>query len=594
MEVTQSHRSSDVNILIVEDSATQAERLNFILEGYGYQLTAARNGREAIEAIQDGNKPSLILSDVVMPVLDGYQLCDYVKKDASLRHIPVILLTSLTDPADVLRGLECGADNFIFKPCDEAYLLARISFALANRHLREIDRTQVGLEILSSGQRYFITSDRMQILNLLLSTYEAAVEKNRSLATVTAELATKNGLLEIEIAERRRAEAALTEAKEEAERASTAKSDFLSHMSHELRTPLNAVIGYAQLLQLQSDDEQTLESAQAILRGGRHLLDLINEVLDLARIEAGKLTLSIEVVSVAGAIAQAVDLVRPILDERNIELSIESEHCDQLHVRADRQRLVQVLLNLLSNAAKYNRPAGRIEVRCSQVGAGAHRIQVTDTGEGLDAQAVEQLFKPFERGVHAEEGTGLGLALSRRLMELMGGELSLVSTGIVGSSFAVDLQAPEVPTAEKSAKRATREKRVTLAPGKLRIVYIEDNLSNILLMEKVLSGVRGIELLTAKRASEGLQLVEDQMPDLVLLDLHLPDARGTDVLRKLRANPKTGSIPVVVLSADASDNQIKRLLEAGAKTYLTKPIDLDLLFAELNDARSNLLADRTP
>jgi len=385
----------------------------------------------------------------------------------------------------------------------------------------------------------------------------------------------------------------LEKARREADRANAAKSEFLSHMSHELRTPLNAVIGYAQLLQMEGDDARTLESARSILKSGRHLLDLINEVLDLARIEAGKLTLSVEAVAVVGAIDQAVDLVRPIAGERGITLVTEPETCEGLYVKADRQRLVQVLLNLLTNAAKYNRPGGRIEVRCSEIGSARYRIEVADTGKGLDGRAVEKLFMPFERGDHTEEGTGLGLALSRRLMELMNGELSLVGTSDAGSTFAIDLPGSDEPIAKGEKPRQAAKRAAILPEGTVRIVCIEDNLSNVQLMERIFSTMGGIEFLPAMQASIGLQLIEDHLPDLVLLDLHLPDAQGIDVLKRLRANPKTSAIPVVVLSADATDNQIKRLMEAGAKSYLTKPIDLDALFAEVHEIRLNRTAARS-
>ncbi|MBI1755911.1 MAG: response regulator [Fimbriimonas ginsengisoli] len=374
--------------------------------------------------------------------------------------------------------------------------------------------------------------------------------------------------------------AELETARKEADRANHAKSEFLSRMSHELRTPMNAVIGYAQLLQVRSDDPRTLESAEAILKGGRHLLSMINEVLDLARIEAGKLALSVEPVQLHGVIAQAIDLVRPTAEERGIAIEFATEGCERAHVLADRQRLLQVLLNLLTNAAKYNRPNGHIQIECMET-SDSCRIEVTDTGIGIDENGLNRLFKPFERlGDHTVEGTGLGLALSQSLMQLMGGGVELVRTSATGSTFAVNL----VRTAALAAK-ATEPKRTTLKQisGPLRIVYIEDNVPNLKLLESVFEEMEDIELFTAMQASVGIMLVEDQQPDVVLLDLHLPGAHGVDVLRHLKANPKTAEIPIVVISADATDTQIKRLMRAGAKSYLTKPIDLTALFDELND-----------
>ncbi|HEY3782943.1 MAG TPA: PAS domain S-box protein [Fimbriimonadaceae bacterium] len=379
----------------------------------------------------------------------------------------------------------------------------------------------------------------------------------------------------------------LTQAKQEADRANAAKSDFLSRMSHELRTPLNAVIGYAQLLEMRSDDPKTLESAKAILKGGRHLLSLINEVLDLARIEAGKLTISLEPVQVSTTITHAVDLVRPVADERGVKITVSSSLSAGIHVTADRQRLVQVLLNLLTNAAKYNRPEGQITVTCSEGSRGTHRIEVSDTGTGIDEERRGWLFKPFERlGKEAGEGTGLGLALSKSLVEVMGGNLTLTDSSRNGSTFAIELPGAVAPKANPADIDAENRRDLHHLDDVLRVVYIEDNLANVRLMEKVFEDVGGIDLMPAMQASVGLQLVEDHIPDLILLDLHLPDKPGIDVLRELQSNPKTGDIPVIVLSADATENQIQRLLKAGAKAYLTKPVDLPALFAELEEVRS--------
>jgi signal transduction histidine kinase/ActR/RegA family two-component response regulator len=382
------------------------------------------------------------------------------------------------------------------------------------------------------------------------------------------------------------AEEQLIKDKWEADHANEAKSAFLSRMSHELRTPLNAVIGYAQLLEMRSEDPKTLDAAKTILKSGRHLLGLINEVLDLARIEAGKLTLSLEPVPVSSTIAYALELVQPIADERGITIEVESEQCEGVHVQADRQRLVQVLINVLTNATKYNRPTGRVEVRCVEGGDGLQRIEVTDSGFGINSDELCRLFQPFERlGNHTVEGTGLGLALSQSLMGLMGGNLTLVSTGRSGSTFAIELPKTNAPSVQVSVESHRERNGFEKDEKRLRIVYVEDNLSNIQLLESVFEEVGGIDLMPAMLASVGIRLVEDHLPDLVLLDLHLPDKHGIEVLRELRKNSKTAHIPIVVLSADATENQISRLLEEGANAYLTKPIDLPSLFVQLNEVK---------
>lgn len=260
---------------------------------------------------------------------------------------------------------------------------------------------------------------------------------------------------------------------------------------------------------------------------------------------------------------------------------------DEIFVKADRQRLIQVLLNILTNASRYNRPGGKIEVNCSIADNGTVRIAVKDTGFGIKESVGHKLFQPFERlGETTVDGTGLGLALSRRLMRLMNGELSLEQTSESGSTFTV-----EVGHAQRPAPiRLEKECESTLASGadnRIRVVYIDDNFSNVHLLERVFEKVGGVEFLSAMQASIGIQLIEEHMPDLVLLDLHLPDMSGLEALRILRSNPATAQIPVIMVSADATDGQIRTLLEAGAKAYLTKPIDIGTLFSQVTAARAS-------
>ncbi|HEX8281096.1 MAG TPA: PAS domain S-box protein, partial [Chthoniobacterales bacterium] len=365
-----------------------------------------------------------------------------------------------------------------------------------------------------------------------------------------------------DMTERSRIEQALREAKEEADRANMAKSEFLSRMSHELRTPLNAILGFGQLLERQSATDAQRNRVGYILSAGRHLLNLINEVLDISRIEAGNLQLSVEPVRVGDAVAEAVDLVRPFAAERTIELKTLTEADETCFVRGDRQRLKQVLLNLLSNAIKYTPVGGRVSVCYEAAADGMLRLSVADTGRGIPVDKLARLFTPFDR-LGAEqsdvEGTGLGLALCRRLMEAMQGRIGVNSRTGDGSTFWIEIPLAESPLKRmESQLRDMAERGSALADEKRTLLYIEDNLSNLTLVEQMLADQPEIELISAMQGRLGFELALKHNPDLILLDLHLPDVPGWEVLEKLQRNLATCHIPVVVISADATKRQVDR------------------------------------
>lgn len=393
-----------------------------------------------------------------------------------------------------------------------------------------------------------------------------------------------------DVTERARIEEALREAKKEADRANHAKSEFLSRMSHELRTPLNAILGFGQLLERQSPTEKQRARVDHIMGAGRHLLNLINEVLDISRIEAGHLQLSVEPVSVTDVLGEALDLMRPLAAARKMQVSVPTQASQDLHVLADRQRLKQVLLNLLTNAVKYTAIGGRIGITIERAESTAPRIVVTDTGPGIATDNLARLFTPFDRlGVEQSgvEGTGLGLALCQRLMHAMAGDIGVESTVGKGSAFWIELPAADSPlkTLPQNRRRALDE-AVTAGAGK--ILYIEDNLSNLTLVEQMLAEHSQIELLTAMQGGVGLDLARQHSPDLILLDLHLPDLRGQEVLAHLRSDQTTRDIPVIVISADATAGQIQRLMAAGAYSYLTKPLDISEFFRVVDQAMRNV------
>jgi PAS domain S-box-containing protein len=390
-----------------------------------------------------------------------------------------------------------------------------------------------------------------------------------------------------DVSEHRRVEEALKATLE----ANRAKSEFLSRMSHELRTPLNSVLGFAQLLEMSALDGRQRESVEQILAAGRHLLDLVDDLLDLDRIERAQLDVDVEPVRVSGAMHEAFELVQPLAAAKGIGLDLQLGRAGRTYVIADRRRLRQVLLNLLTNAIKYNRPAGSVTVTCRERDDTVV-IRVRDSGHGLTRDELARIFTPFERLRSEErgiEGTGVGLALSKSLTEAMGGVIG-VESGPSGSTFWVVL--PVAPTvmavddgtvARVDPDRAA-EVLARTAPAHHRVLYIEDNDASRLLMRELLSHLPGVELLTASRGNEGIALARAECPHAILLDLHLPDMSGVDVLGELRADPSTRGAPVIIVSADAVPERVAAATEAGAFTYLTKPVDANALFAALECA----------
>jgi PAS domain S-box-containing protein len=498
------------------------------------------------------------------------------------------------DSAGVLRRVnqaECrmlrfSAEEMIGKPVWE--------FVSADQQVEcrhAIHRKVSCEELLEPYEHDFIRRDGgyliLEIYDSLIRDRSGNVTGIRSVLLDVTDRRLAEQLLANEVTERERLTVALRRSKEEAEKANRAKSEFLSRMSHELRTPLNAILGFAQLLDMAQLDRDKRESVGQILKAGQHLLGLINEVLEISRIEAGRVSLSPEAVLISAAVQETLDLLTPMAVRRKIGLHDELTRFRKCHVLADQQRLKQVLLNLISNAIKYNPDGGAVTISAHQIEGNRLRVQVRDTGPGIKPENLDKLFTPFER-LGAEqtgvEGTGLGLALSKRLLDLMGGSMGVENNPDRGCTFWMDLPLVQDPLeqAESAFEELPPPPESTPHARERIVLYVEDNLSNITLIEHIMVHRPNVRLVAAMQGRLGLDLAREHRPDLILLDLHLPDISGEEVLQGLRSNAELKNIPVIVISADATRSRIERLTTMGVLDYLPKPLDIKR-FLELLD-----------
>jgi PAS domain S-box-containing protein len=569
---------------------------------------------------------------------DIYELT-YIRKDGS-RFPAMVSVTALRDEADVIIGyLLIGTDNTARKQVEEerkkldqrlrdqqfytrSLIESNIDALMTTDPAGIISDVNKQMEALTGCTRdeligarfkdYFTEPDRAEaaIKHVLnenkVTNYELTARARDGKETVVSYNATTfhdrerklQGVFAAarDITERKLLDQVLQDnnielhhAMSAAEKANLAKSEFLSNMSHELRTPLSAILGFAQLIETGTPPPTSAQkrSVEQILQAGWYLLELINEILDLALIESGKLALSPERVSLQEVMLECEAMIEPQADQRGISVTFPyfAKPC---FVKADHTRLKQVLINLLSNAVKYNRPDGKVVVSCVPVTSGRIRIGVQDTGLGLSPDKISQLFQPFNRlgqEAHAEQGTGIGLVMTKRLAELMGGVIGVESTPGQGSFFWIELNPPNEVLLPPEPTDMNQES-VLQAGGKastFSLLYVEDNPANLLLIESLIERRPDIRLLTARDGPSGVALAVSALPHMILMDINLPGISGLKAMQLLRNNPKTAHIPVVALSANAMPRDIEKGLDAGFARYLTKPININE-FMETLDA----------
>lgn len=641
-----------MKVLIADDNPQNLDVLRKTLDHKGLNISFALNGQTALKLVSK-DPPDLIMLDVMMPVMDGFETCQKLKENDSWKNIPIIFITALTKEEDVIKGFSMGAVDYISKPFCAEEVLARV-----NTHLRiskliktkdllinQVTNKEIHLSVLMDNML-----DGLVVVdhNLVIRSFNPAIEKifgysevigkiletlipstnneelynyfehysdsesshprGKTLELVGVGKNRRNIPLELaiskvnfspqegsqtikfeqlfvglvrDISQRIESEKQLVEARETAEEANRAKSDFLAKMSHELRTPLNSIMGFSQLLTMDPDlskHKLQIENIGRIYKSGSFLLDLINEVLDLARIEAGRVKVSMEPVELSLLMEELVIFTQPIADEHQIRLIYKSGENKGLHCEVDRSRLKQVLLNLISNAIKYNIEGGTVTLSIKK-DVQKVRIMISDTGPGISEDQQESIFQPFNR-LEADQtdiiGSGIGLTIAKELIELMNGTIGVESIMGKGCTFYVELDTLETPVKQKASilKQIAPETSTQKIGKKYTVLYVEDNPDNLELVQQTLNINRNINLINAPQAEMGIDLAKTHDVDLILMDINLPGMNGVEAMKILRRTEKTSSLPILAVSANAMERDIKSCLSAGFTDYIVKPINI--------------------
>jgi len=624
-----------VNVLIIEDDASFSDFLVMVLEARGHTVSIAPDAEQGLLAYERADFPLVVL-DLILPGMDGLDLCRRIRQAPGGDETLILVSTVREGPEDLQAILAAGADDYLPKPVDHHVLdlrltvaeqITRLKINESKRHQREnnfqklvesanavfwranLDDWQF-VYVSPHAERLFGYSvqdwysqnfwvdhihpnDREDAVSYCKTTTEKGEDHEfeyRMIASDGREIWVKDivsvnrqpgyltGFL-VDITKQREFEQELIYAKQQAEEASEAKSMFLAKMNHELRTPLNSILGFGQLIQMDTESPVSPKHTkwvEQILKAGWHQLDIVNDLLDLASIEAGKLEIHMEPVDLAPQIDYIVDAVTIMSSEHSISVNIADDlnESGKWVVQADRVRLRQALLNLISNSIKYNIEDGAVSIAIEEVAGNRLRIEVRDTGSGISTEDLEVIFDPFSRPYlkgYALEGTGVGLSITRQLVDAMGGAIGVESTVGKGSTFWIEFGKAIVPA---SPPEITDEIVSREGTEVTTILYVEDSPAHVQLMETLIEELGNIRLFTAHTGKLGIDMARAHQPDLIILDICLPDVDGFSLLKQIQACESIAETPVIALSANAMPKKIEAALDAGFRRYLTKPLDV--------------------